>query len=215
MRSILKSEISNFEKRYRARLINSLSGVKSANLIGTISESGQENVAIVSSCFHIGADPALMGMIFRPAVVERHTYENILSTGYYTINHVNSEIVEKAHQTSARYPKEVSEFSSTGLGPIYIDGFKAPFVEQSSVRIGLKLKENVHLQINGTELIIGEIEIINLEESFIRKDGFIDLHSAGSAGVTGLDCYHDISLGQRYSYAKVDKKTRQLDIEGD
>jgi hypothetical protein len=41
--------------------------------------------------------------------------ENILETNFYTINHINKSSYKKAHQTSARYPKEVSEFEAVGL----------------------------------------------------------------------------------------------------
>ena len=75
------SDIANMEQRYRANFINALSGFKSANLIGTISKSGQHNLAIVSSVFHIGAHPPLMGMIMRPHTVPRDTLQNIKDTG--------------------------------------------------------------------------------------------------------------------------------------
>ena len=74
------NDFDKMEKRYRAKFINSLSGVKSANLIGTKSTEGKSNLSIVSSAVHIGSDPALMAFIFRPASVPRHTFENILDT---------------------------------------------------------------------------------------------------------------------------------------
>ena len=52
-------EIIEMESRYRAHFINSLSGFKSANLVATVDKKGLENLSIVSSCFHLGADPAL------------------------------------------------------------------------------------------------------------------------------------------------------------
>ena len=52
--------IAMMEPKTRARFINSLSGFKSANLIGTTDKAGNENLAIVSSVFHLGAHPPLM-----------------------------------------------------------------------------------------------------------------------------------------------------------
>ncbi|EGU57164.1 flavin reductase domain protein FMN-binding protein, partial [Vibrio nigripulchritudo ATCC 27043] len=98
-----KSDIGEMEDRFRARFINSLSGYKSANLIGTIDNNGQHNLSIVSSVFHLGANPPLLGMIVRPHSVSRHTLENIVETGHYTINSVCREVYQQAHQTSARY----------------------------------------------------------------------------------------------------------------
>ena len=57
--------LNELEQRYRAHLINSLSGFKSANLLGTVDKNGQENLSIVSSVFHLGANPALLGMIIQ------------------------------------------------------------------------------------------------------------------------------------------------------
>ena len=59
----------------RLNLINSLSGIKPANLIGTINEDGTENLAIFSSVVHLGSNPALFGFVLRPrGEVRRHTH---------------------------------------------------------------------------------------------------------------------------------------------
>lgn len=73
--------ILRLDTRQRAALINSLSGFKSLNLIGSISSSKITNLAIFNSVFHLGANPPLMGFIIRPDSVDRHTLQNILDTG--------------------------------------------------------------------------------------------------------------------------------------
>lgn len=196
------NDINQLETRYRAHLINSLSGFKSANLIGTQDIDGNTNLAIVSSVFHLGAHPPLVGMIMRPHSVPRHTFENIKATGYYTINQVNSDIVEQAHQTSARYDENESEFTATGLTTEYLADFKAPFVAQSRLKYAVKLVEHKHLAINGTELVIGEITDIHVEQSAIEEDGFINLESINTVAVSGLDSYHKAKKITRLPYAK-------------
>ena len=89
MTSFNIKDFDHMEKHYRANFINSLSGFKSANLIGTKSLSGQENLTLVSSVFHVGSDPATLGLIFRPNIVPRHGYENIISTTFFTVNHIS------------------------------------------------------------------------------------------------------------------------------
>ncbi len=195
-------QIQHLNERYRAHLINSLSGFKSANLIGTQDIDANTNLAIVSSVFHLGAHPPLVGMIMRPHSVPRHTFENIKATGYYTINQVNSDIVEQAHQTSARYDKNESEFTATGLTTEYLADFKAPFVAQSRLKYAVKLVEHQHLAINGTELVIGEITDIHIEQSAIEEDGFINLESLNTIAVSGLDSYHQTQKITRLPYAK-------------
>ena len=108
------TEIQNMEKQKRVHFINCLGGYKSVSLLGTINNKGQNNLGIFSSVFHIGANPALIALLFRPSPPERDTLRNILDTGYYTINHINESIYKQAHQTSARYDSDVSEFDVQG-----------------------------------------------------------------------------------------------------
>ena len=210
MKTFNEEDISQMEKFYRAKFINSLSGVKSANLVGTIDSDGLTNLSIVSSAVHIGANPALMGIVFRPATVSRHTFENINSTKEFTLNHISSSFFKQAHQTSARYAKEVSEFDEVGLTEEYLPGMKAPFVKESKLKIGLKLREIIHLDINKTEFVIGEICHVHLSDQFISSDGHIDIQALGSVGVTGLDSYHDLGKGTRLSYAKPGKELKEI-----
>lgn len=199
---LTKQVIADLENRYRAHLINSLSGFKSANLVGTQDGNGQTNLAIVSSVFHLGAHPPLVGMIIRPHSVPRHTLENLLATKQYTINHVNKDIYNKAHQTSARYDKDESEFDATGLTTEYLNDFTAPFVKESKLKYALELKEHHHLTINGTELIIGEITDIYFDEACLQEDGFVDIEAIGTVAVSGLDSYHVTERLARLAYAK-------------
>ncbi|MEM6687604.1 MAG: flavin oxidoreductase, partial [Bacteroidota bacterium] len=53
MATITRTDIDTMEKLYRINLINSCSGYKSANLIGTKSTDGFTNVAVFSSVTHL------------------------------------------------------------------------------------------------------------------------------------------------------------------
>ena len=110
----IQKDILAMERLPRLKLINSITGYKPGNLIATINGKGQTNVAIISSVVHIGSDPALLGFFMRPMVTERHTMENILETGVYTINHINSDIIEQAHFTSADFERHESRTCSYG-----------------------------------------------------------------------------------------------------
>ncbi|WP_282130338.1 flavin reductase family protein [Pseudoalteromonas aliena] len=197
-----KAQIDALEKHTRTHLINSLSGYKSANLIGTQDLQGNTNLSIVSSVIHLGAHPPFVGMIMRPHSVPRHTFENILQSGVYTINQVNKSIYKQAHQTSARYDKEESEFDATGLTPQYFDDFTAPFVQESRLKYAVKFVENQHLAINGTELVIGEIMDVYLDKAALQSDGFLDLQAIETVAITGLDSYHTSNKLTRLPYAK-------------
>mgnify|MGYP003585789321 FL=1 len=204
-KQITYEQIMNLEKQERVHFVNSLGGFKSIGLIGTQNKIGQTNLAIVDSIIHIGSNPPLFGMIFRPGVVERHTLENILETGFFTINHINENIFKQAHQTSARYEREMSEFEATGLNPEYKNDFFSPFVEESHVQLVMEFKEKINLSINNTVLVIGEVKAVYFPEDCLQKDGFLDIEKAESITCSGLDSYHKTTRIDRLRYAKPDK----------
>ncbi len=199
-------DILAMEKQYRVHFINSLGGFKSVALIGTSDASGNTNLAIFSSVFHLGANPPLIALIFRPSPPERDTLKNILETGFYTINHINETIYRQAHQTSARYENEISEFDITGLNSEYKNNFFAPFVAESNIQLGIAFKEKIDISINNTTMIIGEIVLVQVPVNCLLEDGFIDLEKANTITCSGLDSYHKTHKLDRLSYAKPDKE---------
>lgn len=204
MTSFSAKQIADMDQRYRAAFINSLGGFKSVVLVGTADNHGLSNLAIFNSLFHLGANPPLYGLIFRPDSVERHTLENIENTGKYTINHITEAIYLQAHQSSARYPKTTSEFSATGLTPEWLGDFSAPFVAESRLRFSVELREIIPIRLNNTILTIGQITGVWLPDGILQPDGFIDLESAGTLTCSGLDSYHRTERLARLTYAKPD-----------
>jgi flavin reductase (DIM6/NTAB) family NADH-FMN oxidoreductase RutF len=215
MQYIHHNDLAKMTPRYKAQVINSLSGFKSANLIGTVSNDNINNLAIFSSVFHLGSSPALVGFITRPSSVERHTLENIQQTKQFTINQVNEDFWQEAHQTSARYSEGECEFKATGLTPETIHKIKAPFVKESRLKYALTLKEIVPIQQNGTLLVIGEITNIICDKEAIKSDGYIDIELLNTVTISGLDSYHTSKRLSRLSYAKPDKKPVPLSLNGE
>ena len=197
-------EILEFDPRYRAMFINSLGGFKSLTLIGSVNDNDQTNLAIFSSFFHLGANPALFGFIVRPDSAQRHTLKNILVTKGFTVNHVSEDFYIKAHQTSARYPQEISEFEAAGLTPEFVDGFRPPFVKESQVKFGAQFVRSVDVIENGTTMVIASIDRVTVPDDCVSSDGFIDLEKAGTITCSGLDSYHKTTRIDRLSYAKPD-----------
>lgn len=209
-KQFLLKDIMAMEKQFRVHFINSLGGFKSVALIGTTDASGNTNLAIFSSVFHLGANPPLIALIFRPSPPERDTLKNILETDFYTINHINESIYRQAHQTSARYDNDVSEFDITGLNSEYKNNFLAPFVTESNIQLGIEFKEKIDISINNTVMIIGEIVQVHLPNNCILEDGFIDLEKANTITCSGLDSYHKTQKLDRLSYAKPDKEITSI-----
>ena len=208
MRTITADDIHAMDKLVRVQFATSLPGPKPICLIGTVNAAGQTNLAPFSSVVHLGSNPALLGMISRPDVVERHTLANILETKVYTINHVNVGMVDAAHQCSARYPREVSEFSATGLQEHWEDSFAAPFVKESRLRIGMVLEDVLDIAANGTQMIIGRVSLVQTE--CMADDGSLDLCAMQSVASTALDTYFGITPLARFAYAKADRQPRRL-----
>ena len=92
----MKKKIHDFkslDKHFRANLINSIIGIKQASLIGTLGKNNNSNLALFSSAVHLGSNPPLIAVFSRPATSSpKQTMENIVSQGYYTVNHVNQSI---------------------------------------------------------------------------------------------------------------------------
>jgi len=206
MIQITKDDILKMNKIYRLNLINSLTGYKPANLIGTRSENGNTNLAIISSVVHLGSNPALIGFILRPAVVPRHTYSNLKETRVFTLNHVHKEFVDKAHFTSAKFDAEISEFDACGFEEEYRDKFYAPFVKESQLKIGLTFLEEYEIGANKTIFIVGEVQSIYLPKEIVKESGDLDLNAIHDVSISGLNNYHEVIQLAEFQYARAGEK---------
>jgi flavin reductase (DIM6/NTAB) family NADH-FMN oxidoreductase RutF len=211
MASYTISEIESWERFYRANFINSLTGFKPVNLIGTVNTAGEANLGIFSSIVHIGANPPLIGYINRPLKAAPHTFANIQSTGVYTINHIHPSFIQQAHQTSAKYEAGISEFEEVGLTTEFQENIAAPFVKESSIKYALSLQEIIPIQLNDTFLVIGKVISIQIEQDIVAADGFLHLDKANSVCSNGLDGYYTTELIDRYQYAKPGIPAQKID----
>ena len=144
-----EEDILQMPKVKRLNIINSITGIKPANLISTIDERNRHNLAIFSSVVHLGSNPALIGFILRPQEkIRRHTYENILENGYYTINHLPNHKTLEGHYTSAKFDKETSEYDVCHFTPEFQHEFPVPYVKESFLKMGLKHVESIPIKYN-------------------------------------------------------------------
>lgn len=197
--------------REKATLINAISGIRSANLIATRGDAGT-NLSIFNSITHLGSHPALLGMIFRPLSVERHTYANIKNYKDFTINTITTSMVPRAHQTSAKYPEGVSEFDAVGFQPLYREETHVPFVEESPIQV-LCTYSQEHLLENQCILLTASIKGIWIAENGLNEDHFVNHEQLQTVGIGGLDAYYTTRLEGRYAYAKPDQPTTKIHPE--
>ncbi len=201
-----RQDFEELDHVFRINLINSCSGFKSANLIGTKSNLGIPNVAVFSSVTHLGSNPPLLGVVFRPVTdVPRNTYENIKETGQFTINHIDASIIQEAHHTSAKYDKDISEFEITALEEEYKNGWHAPFVKNAPIQIALTYCEEYEIKANGTIQLIGEIKDLFIQSELLEDDGFVNLSKANIVAINGLDGYAVPYLKERLAYQRPKK----------
>ncbi|SDT96034.1 NADH-FMN oxidoreductase RutF, flavin reductase (DIM6/NTAB) family [Polaribacter sp. Hel1_33_78] len=197
-----KQDINSLNKIYRINLINSCSGFKSANLLGSISSEGKTNVAVFSSVTHLGSNPPTLGFILRPTTVPRNTHRNLKETGYFTINHIWEDVIEDAHHTSAKYPDDISEFDMTILEPEFKGDFKAPFVKNAPVQMAMKFVEEVYVPSNDVMLIVAQIQELYVKNELLQEDGLINLSKGNVATINGLDTYAIPKFKKQLSYQR-------------
>ncbi|MFI8605751.1 flavin reductase family protein [Cellulophaga baltica] len=197
------TDLNNLDRINRIKIINTVSGIKPGNLIGTIDNEGKTNLAIFSSVVHLGSDPALLGFILRPTgEVPRNTYDNILANKSYTINHIHPEFTKNAHYTSAKFDASISEFERCGFTEEYIDTCKAPFVKESRFKMGMQFVEALPIKQNNTLFVIGEITSLILPDTSFESSEDINLEEINSVGISGLNSYYAITKIAEYPYAR-------------
>jgi flavin reductase (DIM6/NTAB) family NADH-FMN oxidoreductase RutF len=199
---ITKTSIEEWDQNYRRSFINSLAGFRQVAMIGTYDKNGISNLAIFNSLIHLGANPALFGLISRPDSVPRDTLTNIMDTGEFSINYVKAEHVYKAHQTSARYAKGMSEFDAVGFTVQKTAPYHVPFIKDAVVKIAMRFEKIMNIELNETKLIIGSIQYIEIDKTLVGSDGMVDLCIADSLISCGLDAYYSSQPIARLTYAK-------------
>lgn len=210
MQKFTKDELSAMSKVPRLNLLNCITGYKSANLIATVSKEGISNVAIFSSVTHLGSEPPLIGFILRPTTVPRDTYKNIKETGYFTVNHITSDMIADAHHTSSSYEESMSEFDKTNLEPEFIPNHQTPFVKGSPVKLYCKYLNEYKIEENGCLHIIASVEELFVDDNLLHEDNWIQLDRGNVVAINGLDGYALPKIKDRFHYARPDQPTKSM-----
>jgi flavin reductase (DIM6/NTAB) family NADH-FMN oxidoreductase RutF len=154
----------------------------------------------------LGSNPALLGFVLRPQhEVRRDTYDNILATGYYTINHIHPDFIANAHYTSAKFSKQDSEFEKCQLTEEYLYDFSVPFVKESRVKIGMKLEDMLPIKMNKCVMVIGSIQHLWIDDVAVEEDGQVNLELLNDVGIGGLNSYYKLERIGQFPYARVNE----------
>ena len=206
-----KSALEVLSTKETVHLINSVTGIKPGNLISTCNDSGQSNLAVFSSVVHLGSKPPLLSFVLRPSDgFDRHTYENIKQTGRYNINAIHQDWLDKAHMTSVKFARDVSEFNEVGLIEEYKSDWAVPFVEGAPIQLGLVFREEIDIKLNKTKLIIGEIDRVYIHDHGVAEDGRLDLSVLNMTGIAGLNGYYKLDRKAEFSQPTIGKWPENL-----
>lgn len=198
-------QIASMDRLYRMQLINTISGYKSATLVGTQNSDGQTNLAVFNSLIHLSSQPPLLGFMLRPKTVPRHTYTNLSRTGYFTLNQIAAHQIADAHHSSAKYPESISEFDQTELSPELKGNIPAPYVVQAPIQVGCRFVNEYHIQESNTHLIVGAIEALYVQENMLLEDGWVQLDRGDIVAINGLEGYALPKLLERFPFARPKK----------
>src|SRR5690606_28692463 len=133
-----------------------------------------------------------------------HTFTNIMETDYYTINHIHPEFIKNAHYTSGNFSKGISEFQRCGLTEEYFEDFNAPFVKESTFKMGLQFKEKIDITLNNTILVIGEIVQLLMPDTVLINDD-IDLQASNAVGISGLNSYYSLNKIEQFPFVRINE----------
>ena len=191
-----------YPSRRFASWFSQLEGMRSPVVVGTRSGEGVDNAAVFNSLTHVGARPPHLGLVVRPLTVERHTYDNLRRSGFYTVNHLPLDFLERAHQTSGKYPAGTSEFELCGLSPV-ASAEGAPYVAEASVSMLLEFAEEHHVRANDTVFVVGAVRELRVPEGARFDVGTVDWSALGGAPVSGLYDYYRVSRERTLGYVSV------------
>ena len=101
---------------------------------------------------------------------------------------------------------DVLKFDKTELEEEYLDNFHAPYVKNCNVKLGCKFLEEYYIKENDTLMLVSEIMHIYIIDNKIQeKDGWLNLQTAKSVTINGLDGYLSAKLINRFPYARPKK----------
>jgi flavin reductase (DIM6/NTAB) family NADH-FMN oxidoreductase RutF len=198
---VSKEEMGCWDSKYRLKFTDSISGYRGVHLIGVKEKNGNTYLSLSHSIIHISSEPARIGFVIHPTA-EKKIYNTLVETTYFTLNHVQKSFLEQAHFTSVSVHKDQSEFDACNLKPEYIKDFHAPFVGKSTIKLGLKLIDNIPLNESESHLLIGEVQFVDLKEDYLEEDGQIDLEKAHNVSVSGINQYSSVSKFSKLPDAK-------------
>ena len=148
--------------------------------VSTVSIDGVPNLAPFSYFNGVtSAPPTLSIAIARKSrdSGKKDTLSNILDTGEFVVNIVNTDMVKAMNSTARDFPPEINEFEEAGFTELPALKVKAPLVKESPIKMECILYKSIEiggLQAGSGFLIIGEIILFHIADE-IMDEGKINI----------------------------------------
>jgi len=194
--------------------------------VSTLDENGVENLAPYSFFNAFSSNPPILVFSSNRRVSDnttKDTLHNVRVSGECVVNVVPYAIVRQMSLASVEFPREVSEFTKTGLTPEASLHVKAPRVAESPVNMECKVTDVIELGQHGGagHLIICEVKLIAISEEVFTDNKLnpnkLDLmgrlgrnyyvRASGSALMEIYQSVTDIPLGYDGLPAQITKST--------
>jgi flavin reductase (DIM6/NTAB) family NADH-FMN oxidoreductase RutF len=161
--------------------------------VSTLDENGVENLAPYSFFNAFSSNPPILVFSSNRRVSDnttKDTLHNVRVSGECVVNVVPYAIVRQMSLASVEFPREVSEFTKTGLTPEASLYIKAPRVAESPVNLECKVTDVIELGQHGGagHLIICEVKLIAISED-VFTDQRIDPNKLDLMGRLGRNYY--------------------------
>jgi flavin reductase (DIM6/NTAB) family NADH-FMN oxidoreductase RutF len=148
--------------------------------VSTTDAAGNYNVAPYSFFTAVCSNPPTV--LFCPVTPAdrdmKDTLANIRETKEFVINVATEDNVTQLNQTSAPYPKGISEFERVGLTPLPGIKVKAPRVAESPIHLECKLTQIIDIGDGGLgsgRIVIGQIVYAHIDETAYGDAHHIDI----------------------------------------
>lgn len=157
--------------------------------VSTLAAAGRPNLAPFSFFNGAGVSPPMLcfAPINRRDGSKKDTILNLRDTPQFVVNVVPERLGAAMNASSAELAPEVSEFAAAGVTAAPSKRVAPPSVAESPVRFECELHDIIEL---GTgplagNLVIGRIELIDVDDAVLDGEGRIDPAKLGAIGRMG------------------------------
>ncbi|CAL1704538.1 unnamed protein product [Somion occarium] len=171
--------------------------------VSTISDTGVENLGLMSWFNMVTAYPALISISV--AIVNnkvKDTTRNILATKEFTVNIISVPWIDNANACSIDAPADVSEWALSGLTKAPSVHVKPPRVKESAFSMECELFQTIDIThpesgVKSTTLILGRVKYIHVRRDTLNERGNVDPDKLKPIGRLGDILYASLGGGFR------------------